>query len=389
MSLEISDIQLKDENGCKELSALVDGSRVFYQIPSEYALYLKAEGFIALALMEAMCRNEPVVVDPSVPVSQQLLDRLQEIQSIYSSWNSDLSIIEIQATASADVAGHQLVGSFFSAGVDSSHTLIGNLQDISHLIMCWGFDEGSNEESWKNRVTAQSRFAESVGKKLLPVVSNARDWTNERMISWRMAHGLFLCSVGDMLGMKRVFIPSSHSYNELFPWGTHPLSDPMWSTESTEIIHHGAASSRSGKLKEVLKNPAIADNLQVCWENIDRNCGHCSKCVRMMAAIHMLGGDVQSLPPLKDFQILSALKPEDEGLAGMVEDLLILAQETNNTEIRSRLIRYYRLYQLKRICAEFDRYCLGGMLRRLHRRIRKPTWQNWRVTIAGPNSLDT
>mgnify|MGYP000324011770 FL=1 len=183
--------------------------------------------------------------------------------------------------------------------------------------------------------------------------------------------------------MKRIYIPSSHTYEELFPWGSHPLSDPMWSTESTEVIHDGAGFRRGEKMRDLLKEPVLADNLQVCWKTTLDNCGECSKCVRSMVAVTLLNGSIKSLPTLSDLRKLKILRATDESGATFLEDAIILAKDAGNTAIYKILKRYYRRYQISLVLPLIDRYLFANFLRSLYRRIRKPDWLNYRVTLRG------
>ena len=61
--------------------------------------------------------------------------------------------------------------------------------------------------------------------------------------------GAGLASVAHALGLERLLIPGPRSYGQLEPNGTHPLLDPLWSTESTEIVHDGAEPSRWEKIQ--------------------------------------------------------------------------------------------------------------------------------------------
>jgi hypothetical protein len=384
--VKISDIKIERTSAWNELSGSINGDTVYYRIPAEYEIHLCAEGFVALALMEAMVSNVPIVLDRSVPLSQKLYVQLHELQAIYSGWNRDLHIVAIEADTTTEKLESSLVGSMFSGGVDSSYTLLQKKSEITHLIMCSGFDSES-ENAWNKKLELQSRFSQSVGKKLLPVVSNAREWIEGRRISWLMGHGLFLSTLGGMLGMSRIYIPASHTYDELFPWGSHVLSDPMWSTESSEVIHHGARR-RSQKVESLLSDEFIVNNLQVCWRDIQGNCGECSKCVRTMIAVTLLDGEVKALPALTDLKLLSVLNTSDDGLAVFVEDLIILAKEKGHEQIYKKLRNSYRRYQLKLVLPQVDRYLFGGAIRRLSRKRNKPGWADWRVTLRGSNRWD-
>ncbi len=381
----ISDIKILSESGYKELRGSMNGEIVYFRVPEKFDLYPMAECFLGLALLDAMVTNSTIVVDDSVSISKELYDRFNEIQSIYSCWNEDLHIVKLEANISNEITQFDSIGSFFSAGVDSSHTLLRNQGEISHLVMIRAFDSGNDEESWKKRVKKQTKFADSIGKVLVPVDTNVKEWAESRKISYGFLHGLFLSSVGGVFGMKRSYVPSSHTYAELFPWGSHPLSDPMWSTESTEVIHDGAGFRRGAKMKELLKEPVLADNLQVCWRTTLDNCGECPKCTRTMVAVKLLGREIKSLPPLGNIKKLKMLKAIDESGATFLEDAMLLAKETGDTEIYRVLKHYYRRYQIGLILPLIDRYLFANFFRSLYRKIKKPDWLTYRVTLRGSN----
>lgn len=186
--------------------------------------------------------------------------------------------------------------------------------------------------------------------------------------------------------MKRLYVPSSHTYDHLFPWGSHPLTDPMWSTESTQVIHHGSASSRTTKTKVILDHPLVANNLQVCWKNIHKNCGECAKCIRTMAAVHLFNKQVDSLPKLQSMGQLQKLRPTTDSVASSLEDLIFLARDLENVEVYRTLKKHYRAYQRSKLWSMIDKCLLDGRLRRLYRRIRKPKWLELRVTLVSPDS---
>jgi len=384
----ISDVKLETVDGFNVLSALIDEDRIYLSVPEKIKLVLSVEFFLGIALLEAMARNEPIEIESSVPLSFQLHEQLKELQSIYASWNTDLNIIDIRAEISGEVNNHSKVGSFFSAGVDSSHTLLCHKDEITHLLMCRSFDQGRDQVSWDSRLLQQTAFAASLGKTLVPIETNAREWMIKRKISWHFGHGLLLCSMGGALGMKKLFVPSSFTYDALFPWGSHPLSDPMWSTESTLVIHHGASHRRTEKTKEILSDERIANNLQVCWASIHKNCGKCSKCIRSMTAIYLLEGHILSLAKLDDIDSLKIMRPTSEAAADAVKDLMILARQVDNIEVYRMLNRYYRRYQISHTLAAVDRYLLNGLLRKLHRKIKPPEWVSWRVTLRSPSHGD-
>jgi len=383
--LIISNIHVKAENGFNVLGGFLDDDYIYFRTPEKFQLHLSAEWFIGIALLEAMITNRSLEVDNRIPVSQDICNRLHEIQSIFSCWNPKLSIIDVFCKTTATKKPFTAVGSFFSAGIDSSHTLVRHMNDITHLVMFGVFDMGGDQKSWDERIFNQTNFAKSMGKTLIPIETNARDWTDAKKIAWAFVHGLLLSSAGTALGMKRLYVPSSHTYNELFPRGSHPLSDPMWSTESTSVIHDGAGCRRGEKTRDILKHPEVANNLQVCWNNFHNNCGECSKCIRSMMAVHLLGGKVNSLPPLDNLNLLKILKIQDESGMTFLEDAMILAKQANNVKICRILRSYHRRYRLSKLPDLIDRNLLGGIFRRAYRAIRKPKWLNLRVALRSPD----
>ncbi|MAZ69597.1 MAG: hypothetical protein ABJM39_02200 [Porticoccus sp.] len=385
--LLISNINIKQEDGFNILSAYVDGDLIFFKVPDKFPLYINAEWFIGISLLEAMVSQRDIEVDAGVAVSRVFYDQLSELQTIYSKWNPKLKKIALNCELSNRDKQFTHIGSFFSAGVDSSFTLIARRDEITHLVMLRGFDMGDDDLAWNRRIEHQAAFAESSGKQLIPVDTNARDWTEKKEIGWSFAHGLLISSAGGNLGMKRLYVASSHTYDHLLPWGSHPLTDPMWSTESTQVVHHGSGTSRSQKTKTILESPSVAENLQVCWENIDKNCGECSKCIRTMAAVFLLNGDVKSLPKFQMSQ-LKKLQPTSDSLKTTVIDLLLLADETGNIEFYKKLKKYYLKYERSKIGSLVDKCFLNSILKKTYRRIRKPRWLTLRVIPAYKENHD-
>jgi hypothetical protein len=86
-------------------------------------------------------------------------------------------------------------------------------------------------------------------------------------------------------------IASSYAYAQLHPWGSHPLLDPLWSTEAVEFTHDGCEAMRSEKVKAIARSGLALSTLRVCWANEqgEYNCGRCEKCLRTMLALHVAG----------------------------------------------------------------------------------------------------
>jgi bacterioferritin-associated ferredoxin len=106
-------------------------------------------------------------------------------------------------------------------------------------------------------------------------------------------------ALAGMLG--DVLIPSSFTYKELgLAWGSHPLLDECWSTESVSFTHDGCESYRFEKIRDIAEwDPAALDELRVCLKvaGAPTNCGKCYKCTRTMLVLSVLGrAEVKSFP---------------------------------------------------------------------------------------------
>jgi hypothetical protein len=199
-----------------------------------------------------------------------------------------------------------------------------------------------------------------------------------------MAQGLILASMGSLFKCKRIFIGSSHTYNQLVPWGTHPLTDPMWSTESTEIIHYGAGFDKGEKMIDLCKNQNILDNLQVCWYYPHRNCGECVKCVKTMTQIYLLEASSKALPELDNLNKLSIFRNSagDTG-AFPLEDLVALAKNVQNKKVQRIMRNHLRRYHMLQTIVMVDRFLLGGRFRRTYYRVKNPRMLNEHVSPKG------
>ena len=263
--------------------------------------WLSATGdpFVAALLQLAMARGERLRVEGSV--SPRLLGSLPTIVEIYRAWRPGFSRIDVAAAeVTAARRGGPACGLFFSAGVDSFYSLLKNddaargEERISHLVLVFGFDiRLKNPTLFEQIATRAVRVAERAGKQLVIVETNVRS-LSDPIASWDLYHGGPMAGVGLALGglMHRVVIASSYAYQELHPWGSHPLLDPLWSDEGVELVHDGCETTRLQKVRRIATSELALASLRVCWTNEDTqyNCGRCEKCLRTMIALRIAGG---------------------------------------------------------------------------------------------------
>jgi len=269
-----------------------DHHELWYRMP-EAIVWPGADAFLAATLLPAMQEGDRL--DIAGWVSPQLLAAASTIQDIYRAWNPHWQRIPIHAQRGE--AGQSSPGRgsacFFTGGVDSFYTLLRHRDEITTLIFVHGFDVPlANRALRENVATTIRRVAAAFQKRLVEVEANLRDFA-DHYVSWDYYHGAALASVALLLSpqFSRVYDASTRSYATLIPMGSHPLLDPLWSTEHTEIVHDGCEASRLEKVATVARCDLVLNTLRVCWENPagTRNCGRCEKCLRTMVDLRIAG----------------------------------------------------------------------------------------------------
>lgn len=388
--IKIEDVKLEETAEHKELSALVDGSRVWFRFPKWASIGLRAEIFLPVAIAEAMVRAEDIVVEDQRAISAKLLAALPEVVNVFCSWNPDDNHkIQVHATSEATAHPSESVICCFSGGIDSSLSFSQHQAEITDLLVVMGFDLADAGAQWQQLTARIQKFANKHGKRVITVETNIRKVIESRNLSWEASYGCVLASIGIALAPRTFIIPSGYSYPDLFAYGSHPLLDPLWSTESTTVLHDGLGFSRTQKTECLVAHQALLDDLQVCWDHINKNCGRCSKCVRTSLALHLLGATSVSLPAYPGTESLSILKPGSLAGVPFTEDLIRLAKRTGHLEVARILIRYRDRFLFKYHLIESVRTLLGSRGRRLSHRLAKKGWHALRTKIkSGLVTLD-
>jgi hypothetical protein len=311
--MRVSEIQLIDAGDACQVQARVTSDRdatdgdwfapftLWFRFPDWCRPFLQTENgdpFLAALLVPAMMSGERLVIP--APVSPRLLRSLADIQEIYCSFDSRMHRIDVETTprlltegATAPAAS----GLFLSLGVDSFYSLLKNQRDhpddaetVRYLIMIHGFDVSHDDwdERFSPRMLASGmRVAKETGKTLLPVTTNLRPITR-RLSRWNLSHGSALASVALALGglFGQVLIAAGTTYDQLYPWGSHPVLDPRWSTERLLVVHDGCELGRIDKVRFLAASPLVRETLKVCPSY---NCGRCVKCLPTIIDLYQAG----------------------------------------------------------------------------------------------------
>jgi hypothetical protein len=364
-----------------EISAEVDGlgqspngSRLWFRFPAAMASWAteSAEAFVAALLPTAMVLNRRLEVQGHV--SPLFRSGCEQILHQYHVWDKRLHEVELDVATTAPACGDRFAtGCFFTCGVDSFYTVLKNLQRergdgrITHLIYIRGYADCplDNEVLFQNLAKKLTTVASGLNLEFVPAATNLRSFTSAPASSWDWHASSQLASAGLCLGggLRRLIIPGGDTYSTLSPWGSHPLIDPLWSTESLEFRHDGCEAFRSQKLDWYVARSRVAlENLRVCgYESSGlQNCGRCEKCLRTMIGLAALGAEMPA------------------GLFGKQLDLDLVRQLNG----ANRVIGYYLRDNLKLLGAGVRHPELEEAVRSaLHPALSSRIWRS--VEVAG------
>ena len=398
--IHVTDIShSKTERGSK-LSARIhcpssnlDGKELWICYPPNCFEYLShaADPWTAMLLWPAMRLGQTLRIDAIG--SARLAEAIDDLMGIMNCWDPEFRPVnvELQGVMSDRSAGG-VTASFFSGGVDSFHTLLKNQAAqparkgrISHLIFAQGFDVRMADIEQHNLILPSiERCAEELGCTLVPCATNIRDVIPEGLVGWRYCHGPALA--GMALGLSglwhRILIPATQTYKDLLPNGSHPVVDPLWSTESIQLIHDGAEATRLAKVRYIATSDQALRYLRVCWKNREGryNCGCCEKCVRTMISLKIVGAlercttfdQPLSYARIADLSLGDAALPVfmkemyDAATAIQADPALIRAmRRCLHPSVLRRMERAIRR-TIRPLALPLDRLLSGGLLRRVY-----------------------
>jgi hypothetical protein len=289
-----------EENGKSCVSAKI-------RLPGkEFELFYKSshgpltptlDPFLAAVLLPFMQARIPLQLEGHV--SPKLLQATEKIQEIFHAWVSNLSQISItcESESQTPASGGHGVACFFSGGLDSFYTILKHRDEIDHLIHVRGYAMRLDYPNVHEKVSSfLGEAAAELGKPLIEVETNIQDLSRD-VVDWTLQSGPALASVALLLSpsFKKVYMPATHTYGHLIPWGSSPLVDPLWSNEATQIVHDGCEATRVEKAKLIATSRTALKHLRVCtkwWDAFEKglwNCNQCEKCLRTMVSLYLVG----------------------------------------------------------------------------------------------------
>lgn len=290
-------------------AGIPDDDVVWADVPEEVAddLTDRLDAWLAWLVPHAFECGEDLVLDG--PVDAELLRNVRELMEVWSRWRPDKRPVRVTAEpADPSERKGSRTGLFFTAGVDSFYSLLHHdemarlhpewrLGPVDDLIYVEGYDIPlRNRPALDRKRAALQTVAAATGKKLVTLATNFRDTgVSLRPKAWGpIVHGPAVVASGLLLGRRwrTLLVSASFGYDELNPWGSHVVTDPLLSTSTTRVWHYGAGASsdRLEKTEFLSRFDVALNHLHVCWQDFsDRNCGLCEKCFRTLLALDLVG----------------------------------------------------------------------------------------------------
>lgn len=260
---------------------------------SEGILSPDTEAFVALALLPCMKMRLDCATQGSMsPVFDA---GIETVQDVFQDWKPKYERVKIRGVHLERKKWNPRgrVGLFFSGGLDSFYSLLKRQDEITDLIFIHGFDVPLEDHALRGVVLEMvQRVAAHFDKRVVEIETNARSFL-EGFTFWGLSHGGAMASIGHLLApeFNRIYMAGSGVYRSLTVWGSHPLLDPFWSSESIDFVCEGFEASRARKAALVAEYDIALQSLRVCLKNLPsgKNCGRCEKCVRTMIDLRISG----------------------------------------------------------------------------------------------------
>ncbi len=300
MMLHISKPKVERSGDTWKVSAQAAGDTLWFKCHG-FELTPAPEAFLATFFIPALHTNAKIKMDAKVNAGW--IETTKELLPIYHRWWNyplEYPLIDIHNTVEKGHDYHRghtsSVSSLcFTGGVDSFYSLLKEKHNVQNLLFINGFDIALSEvDRFNHFERSLYKISEITNCSPIIVHTNMRRHPVFKRVSWERTHGAALIACGLLLKKKieSLIIPSSYTYSNSIPWGSHWKTDPLWSSpEQLAVIHDDASQGRTHKLIEIAGESMVQRYLRVCWQNKTKtgNCSKCEKCLRTMVGLEASG----------------------------------------------------------------------------------------------------
>jgi hypothetical protein len=411
--MRVENLRFEKNGGTAKVAATVtweDCSRpvqeLYFETIEDFAdsISCNPNAFLVACIMPAFHFGEERVLIEG-EICPELKDGLNTVMKWMRLWyykpNKKLPIIE--AKTSSGYPQHKTperAGFFFSGGIDALATLRANRLhypsdhpgSIKDGLIVFGL-EVTDPKAFEYVVSSLSILAKDANITLIPVYTNIRIigpddishfwefWEDEFM-------GATFSAIGHVFSRRltRVSESSDHDIPNIYPFSSHPLINPNYSSFDLRIRLENIALSRFERTGLVANWDHALRHLRVCnkpqyYKPEVLNCGECEKCVRTMLSLQTLG----VLEKASSFPIhtVTAEQIEKTGplapntfffWSDLIEPLTKQGRYDLLRAVEQKIERYHQTEKRKSLRKSFiepiikyDEQKLGGTLRRLKR----------------------
>ena len=303
-----------------------------YRVDKKYGEYLtweRSDAFVTALLYYAMVKK--LDIEWETPCSEQLIYQLETyFIPVYEKELPFMHSIKLKGkTVSEKLPCEGGVATGISNGVDSCYTVKEYLNceypemRLTHLLFtdCFttDFSDEYREDYLKNYLKVLPEGAKELGLEFIfvqfyPDIEFSVGHIKDKERGFVGDGGLFTLKYCSMaIALQKLlkiyyfssgFAPSDFSFKEN-DMAYHDLFTlPLITTDSLKFYSTGMEIPRIEKVRAIADWRYAQKYLQVCAYDNDRNCGHCSKCVRTMGELYSMGklGLYKNRFPVDDFK---------------------------------------------------------------------------------------
>lgn len=383
---------------------------VFFAVEPEFANYLcheQADAFVVSMLLRAVVTGQDIEVD--APISEKLLHNLRygvihalttslkqnknigynlEILNRYKNnrGNKSIQVISKKGVVSQNYNGSE-VGTGCSLGVDSFSIIKKYLLErkkesllsykITHFA-CFNvgalgmYNTESTRESFYREVNRIKQFASKFNIPVVSIDTNLHEFYPEYNFNWSHSYLNMACVLSLQKLWGKYIYASGYSLNNFeFNISDSAKYEPFLltnlSTESTELISGDMELSRADKVRYIMNDAIVKDNLNVClkeqcinsesgidnYNNQFINCGKCEKCLRTILQLEIYGKleeykdiiDLSEWQHLKPYYLGKVIACRKENM--MYDDILNTITSEYHIPLFSKIYaKIYKPYQI-------------------------------------------
>lgn len=282
--------------GIVEIKNTGEKQQIFFRYPIKFKHFIRisADAFFPVLLLPAMHDNEELIIEPDL--SQEIFENQNTIQDIYVNWFPNVFNkinIKVNKLVTYEKSNNH-TAQFFSLGIDSFYTLIkNNNENHRYIIYMQGLElplSRYKQGQEKNVINELRNVEKNYNVTLIQGETNLRDLFDLDWAKYYDGAGLSATAHSLSNGFGKTYIPSSHSFRGLFPFGSSFLTDNLWTSKNLEIFHDGSEVGRSEKIIDYITRDKYAyNNIRVCTENDggNFNCCKCRKCLMTMLVLNI------------------------------------------------------------------------------------------------------